>query len=533
MPHPENPPAITLPETHLLDEPVLPLECRAEWLDREPAVLAVPVHPPVEEAERARLGGEGSDVAARYGVDLLAEAERDLPGNAGSAGWTAVVRLPRALPGTPALPWEGLPGTIVLVGIGDGGAAAAREAGLALGRAAAGTGEVALTIGDELDAQTLRALVEGFLLSAYRMPRTGRTPAKAPPAPEALVLVGRVEGAPQALAEARAGARATWLTRLLSATPSSTKNPDWIARQATALVTDAPMTGGTLGVEVHDEQWLARQGMDAILAVGGGSATAPRLVVVTWRPDEAVRSVALVGKGITFDTGGISLKPRESMVPMKTDMAGSATVLATALAAAELGLPVQVTAVLPLAENAMSGSSYRPGDVVTTYDGTTVEISNTDAEGRMVLADALGWTVATLAPDDVVDVATLTGAATLGLGRSHAALYAAEEDLAEALTRAGEETGEGLWRMPLVEEYRPALDSAVADVGHAVRETHVGGGSITAALFLQRFTGDARWAHLDIAGAGRSGKADSELPANAPTGYGARLLLRWLESLSG
>src|SRR5690606_6569709 len=219
-------------------------------------------------------------------------------------------------------------------------------------------------------------------------------------------------------------------------------------------------------------------------------------------------------------------------IPMKTDMAGSATVLSAVLAAADAGLPVRVSAVLPLAENALSGSAYRPGDVVRTFDGTTVEISNTDAEGRMVLADAIGWVVDTLQVGDVVDVATLTGAATLGLGRYHAALYADSDDLAAALIRAGQDAGEPAWRMPLVEDYRSALASDVADIGHAVKDPKVGGGSITAALFLQRFTRQVRWAHLDIAGVGRAGKADGELPAQAPTGFGARLLVRWLESLA-
>ncbi|MFC7406440.1 leucyl aminopeptidase family protein [Georgenia alba] len=515
-------PRIALAEITLADEPVA---ASARWLSAGPAAIAVPVL-----ADGPRLAGPGEAVAALYGIDLLAEAERQ--GLSGAAGTTAPVRLPRPLPGTPELPWAGLPETLVLLGIGDGGAAATRAAGLSLGRAVAGLGDVALPVGDVLCAEDLRCLAEGFLLAGYRMPRTGRTAGPGRPPATALHVVGRVDGAEDALAEARAAARATWLTRLLAATPSSVKNPEWVARQATALASDAPMRGGRLAVEVHDEAWLERNGMEAILAVGSGSATPPRLVVVTWEPEDVRRSVALVGKGITFDTGGLSLKPREPMAAMKTDMAGAATVLATVLAAAELGLPVRVTAVLPLAENAMGGGSYRPGDVVRTFDGTTVEIANTDAEGRMVLADALGWSVATLDADDIVDVATLTGAATLGLGRHHAALYAPDDDLATALLQAGTRAGEDAWRMPLVADYRPALESPVADVGHVAHDASVGGGSIVAALFLQRFAGGRRWAHLDIAGVGRAGKADGEVPAQAPTGYGARLLLSWLESLA-
>jgi leucyl aminopeptidase len=238
----------------------------------------------------------------------------------------------------------------------------------------------------------------------------------------------------------------------------------------------------------------------------------------------------LAGKGITFDTGGLAIKPRQSMVAMKTDVAGAAVVLATVLAAAELRLPHRVTALLPLAENAFGASSYRPGDVVEVYGGTTVEIADPDAEGRVVLADALAHADADLDPDVLVDVATLTGAAALGLGRQHAALYTGDDELARGLTDAGLGTGERVWRMPLVEDYRPALDSAVADLRHVPADPP-GAGSVTAALFLREFVGRRRWAHLDIAGTARSERDAHEVVKGA-TGYGARLLLRWLEALA-
>jgi leucyl aminopeptidase len=189
-----------------------------------------------------------------------------------------------------------------------------------------------------------------------------------------------------------------------------------------------------------------------------------------------------------------------------------------------------VTGLLPLAENAVGASSYRPGDVVTVHGGRTVEILNTDAEGRMVLADALDY-ARSLEPEVVVDIATLTGATTLGLGRRHAALFATDERLAAALGAAGAASGELTWRLPLVEDYRPALDSGVADLRHVPGpDAKVGGGAITAALFLREFTGGARWAHLDVAGTARSDKDEHEVTRGA-TGYGARLLLRWLEGL--
>ncbi|MFH5822209.1 leucyl aminopeptidase family protein [Georgenia sp. AZ-5] len=519
----------TLPEVVLLAEHL----DGAAWREYAPGVVAVPVAPAPEGEDEVQPRGGVADAAALYGIDLMHEAERqDVKGQAGQ---TAVVHLPRVLPGVAQVPWAGLPPAVVLLGIGDGGPAALRRAGLALGRAAAGTGTAVTTVGAGPAPEALRAFVEGFSLAAFRMPRSGRTDAPGKPPAERLVLLGAAGAeAEAAVAAACAGVRATWLTRLLAATPSNTKNPAWLAERAAELAAAAPQAGGSLEVAVHDEEWLRRQGMEGILAVGGGSVTPPRLVTVAWTPARTAattRTVVLVGKGITFDTGGISLKPREAMIPMKTDMAGSATVLTTVLAAAELGLPHRVVAVLALAENAMGGASYRPGDVVRVYDGTTVEVSNTDAEGRMVLADGLGWARATLRPDVLIDVATLTGAATLGLGRGHAALYATDEDLAAALVGAGEAAGEHAWRMPLVGDYRPALESEVADIAHASADPHVGAGSITAALFLRHFVGDTPWAHLDIAGAGRTGGKHHELPAAAPTGYGARLLLRYLEGL--
>ena len=239
--------------------------------------------------------------------------------------------------------------------------------------------------------------------------------------------------------------------------------------------------------------------------------------------------VVLVGKGITFDTGGLQVKPTDGMLGMKTDMSGAAVVLAVLAAAAELEVPVRVTGLLALAENAVGGASYRPGDVVTQYGGTTVEIGNTDAEGRIVLADALAYADAHLDPDVVVDVATLTGAARIALARVLAPVFATDDALASALVAAGEVSGETLWRMPLADTYRRALDSDVADLTHIAPE--VGAGAVTAALFLREFVGERRWAHLDIAGTGRS-DVDAGTTAKGGTGFGTRLLLRWLEEMA-
>jgi leucyl aminopeptidase len=235
-----------------------------------------------------------------------------------------------------------------------------------------------------------------------------------------------------------------------------------------------------------------------------------------------------VGKGITFDTGGLQVKPTDGMLGMKTDMSGAAVVLAVLAACRALEVPVRVTGLLALAENAVGGASYRPGDVVTHFGGTTVEIGNTDAEGRVVMADALAYADAELDPTWLVDIATLTGAARIALGRVAAPVFATDDTLRDALVDAGASTGETLWPMPLSDTYRQALDSDVADLNHIA--TGVGGGAVIAALFLREFVGTRRWAHLDIAGTGRS-DVDAGISAKGATGFGTRLLLRWLEGM--
>jgi leucyl aminopeptidase len=237
----------------------------------------------------------------------------------------------------------------------------------------------------------------------------------------------------------------------------------------------------------------------------------------------------LVGKGITFDSGGLSLKPADSMTAMKTDMSGGAAVLATMSALARLDVPDRVTALVPLAENMPGADATRPGDVIRHYGGRTTEVLNTDAEGRLVLADALAYAVAELRPDVIVDIATLTGAATLGLGKRHGALFATSSDLRDGLVRAAETAGERLWPMPMVEDYRAALESAVADQRNiADPAMKVSGGAIIAALFLREFVGDVAWAHLDVAGPARADGDEDEVTKGA-TGFGTRTLLRWLE----
>ena len=271
-----------------------------------------------------------------------------------------------------------------------------------------------------------------------------------------------------------------------------------------------------------------------MLAVGRASATPPRLIRLDYAPARAARKaprVVLVGKGITFDTGGLSIKPGEAMSTMKRDMTGGAVVMAVLAALGRVGCPFRVTGLVPAAENAIGGNALRPGDVITQYGGRTTEVLNTDAEGRLVLADAMAYAVEKLNPAVLVDVATLTGAIKVALGQRVGAFFTNDEGLAARLYDAGEASGEPLWRMPLESDYEDTLSSTIADS----KNNPGGPGAITAALFLQHFAGDVPWAHLDLASVGDS-PSDSYEWTTGPSGFGARALLTWLtgpEALAG
>jgi leucyl aminopeptidase len=320
---------------------------------------------------------------------------------------------------------------------------------------------------------------------------------------------------------------ATWKARDLIHTPSNIKSPAWMAEQAKLLAKVS-----TLSVKVRSGKELLEFG--GLRAVGNSSKkNPPRFVEVSYKPRGAKRvpHVVLVGKGITFDTGGVSLKrPYDTMTAMKSDMSGAAAVLMTAIACAQLGLKVRVTALLMLAENALSGTSQRPSDVIKHYGGTTVEVINTDAEGRLVLADGLAYADKNLDPDYLIDVATLTGAATLGLSRYYGAMYTRDKKLANSISELGDFTGDRIWHMPLVDDYQVALASDVADFNHTADKYKFQGGSVTAALFLEKFVGERKWAHLDIAGPARS-EVDAGENVKGGTGYGVRLLTEWIASL--
>ena len=418
---------------------------------------------------------------------------------------------------------EGLLERVLAVGTGDGSPVALRKAGAAVARRAKGAASLAVDLrGLSLTDDGLRAFAEGALLASYGFTRKQKSEPRA--LQKITLIVSNTKALQPALDRAVAIARATAAARDLVNTPSLDKTPQWLADAAGTLLKG-------LTVRVRDEKELAKQGFGGIVAVGMGSTRPPRLIEAVY-DGGGRRHVVLVGKGITFDTGGLSLKPNDGMLAMKTDMGGGAAVLGALRAVADLKLPIRVTALVAAAENMPSGSAQRPGDVIRQYGGTTVEVLNTDAEGRLVLADAIAYADLDLKADVIVDIATLTGAMPVALGKKTAGFFSNDDALAAQLMAAADASGEKAWRMPLVADYRVALDSPTADLRNIGQpKLKLGGGSITAALFLQEFAGGRPWAHLDIAGTGRADGEDDEITKGG-TGYGVRLLTRWLEALS-
>ncbi|MFI6101256.1 leucyl aminopeptidase family protein [Lentzea sp. NPDC051213] len=412
------------------------------------------------------------------------------------------------------------------LGVGTGSLGDYRTAGAALARALSGddaprTADVLLT--PDFDAEKVRAFVLGAALGGYRFKVTAED---GPKRVGSLRLVAGDPGFEEVLTsaalKAHALATATSLARDLANAPSNVKDPRWLATTAAKLADKVP----GLTAVVRDEKWLQQQGFGGVLAVGGGSARPPRFIELTYDGGGAEHLV-FIGKGITFDTGGISVKPADGMHLMRTDMAGGGAVISALMAVARRQLPIKVTGLVPCAENHISGSAYRPGDVVRHYGGATTEVQNTDAEGRMVLADAMAYAVRTLSPDLVVDVATLTGAMKVSLGLRTGAVFTTSDELAASVVEAGSRVGEKWWRMPLLEEHVEAVASEIADY----KQCPPGPGGIAAALFLQKFAGDVPWVHLDIAGPARSEKVYDEVVAGA-TGFSARTLIELAESFS-
>jgi leucyl aminopeptidase len=412
---------------------------------------------------------------------------------------------------------------IILLGLGDQSLASFRTAGAALGRKVRGAGKnfatIAPTKRDEIIAFATSAVLGEYTWNQKTTPK--------PSSSEIEIVTADAEPVEFAGVISSAVCRA----RDLIHTPANIKTPLWMANQARAIASE-------YGLDINVLGGIALKEFGGLRAVGNSSPNpGPRFIHLTYTPKGGKKSsriphVVIVGKGITFDTGGISLKrPYDTMMAMKSDMAGAAAALAAISALPQLGAQLKVSVLMMCAENALSGSSQRPSDVIKHYGGKTVEVINTDAEGRLVLADGLAFADINLDPDYVVDIATLTGAATLGLGRQYAAMYTRNTQLARTISEIGERTGDRVWHMPLIDDYTDGLESDIADLNHTANKGHYGAGSVTAALFLEQFVGDRQWVHLDIAGTARSESDSGENPKGG-TGFGVRLLVEWLTSLS-
>ena len=484
-------------------------------------VAAVPVLPdPTPEtsgsAPTVLLGPGAAELADALGVDLLAVAE--LHRMTGATGEVATLPVPGGTATNPELR------LVLLVGVGEARPTDLRRAGAALARATKDRTAVATSIPSVAAEDGLEAFVVGTMLGSFGFHWRSTGPQSLPV--QRVVVAGPSgQGDHARLERAIAVGGAGWRSRMLATVPSNLKNPPWLAEQAERLAAHAG-----LDCRVWDEQELARDGFGGILAVGRASATPPRLIRLDYTPQgvssRAARKlphVVLVGKGITFDSGGLSIKPGPSMVSMKRDMTGGAVVLATMATLGDVDCPVRVTGLVAAAENAISGSALRPGDVIRHWGGRTTEVTNTDAEGRLVLADALAYAAAELDPTVLVDVATLTGGIKVALGQQVGGLFATDDGLAGALLTAGEAAGEPVWRFPLFTAYEDKLASKVADADNGPS----GPQAIMAALFLRPFVGDVPWAHLDIASVGDVEKEWHEWTAG-PSGFGPRLLLTWL-----
>jgi leucyl aminopeptidase len=492
---------------------------KADAVGAKADLLAVPVFAGME------LGPGAEEAVAALGVPLapLLEA-RGFSGKAGEAV---------------ALPTLGrLPATVLLlVGVGERAGVDAevlRRAAAVVVRHGAGARRGVTTLPQALPADpagAVQAVAEGALLAAYRFDKYKQAKANGAERPAELASLALVPGPSAgrgsggragltgALAAGQVRAAATNLARDLSNEPANALHPADLAAAARKL-----LAGKGVTVKVKNEKELAREGFGGIIGVGQGAEHPPRLIELRYAPKGASGQVVLVGKGITFDSGGLSLKPADSMKTMKTDMSGAAAVLATMSVLAELDVKVAVTGYLASAENMPSGRATRPGDVLTMKNGKTVEVLNTDAEGRLVMADALALGAAAK-PDAIIDVATLTGACAVALGNRYTGLMANDEALAAELLAAAAEAGEPTWRLPLPPEYRKDIESDLADLKN-VGDRY--GGALFAGLFLQEFVDDRPWAHLDIAGPARA-EADDGYLTKGSTGVTVRTLLTWLK----
>jgi leucyl aminopeptidase len=488
---------------------------------RADAVVVGVVQQQKGSSGQAQVTAGGEEVAKAYGRKfrpLLASL-----GVTGKAG--EVHRIPTG--GALSSP------VLVLVGLGkDVDQVAVRRAAGVAARAITNAASVALALPAETPEQ-VRAVTEGWALGGYTFTSYKKpTDTTAPGTVTVLSSAARKSAVVDAFETAQVLAAAVATTRDWVNTPPADLRPPAFADAVVEAAGATAKGRGRTRVKavVHDEASLASLGCGGILGVGAGSDAPPRLVELTYAPKGAKTHLALVGKGITFDSGGLSIKPSQNMHEMKSDMAGAAAVVQATLAIAELGLPIKVTTFVPMAENMVSGSATRPGDVLKIYGGTTVEVLNTDAEGRLVLADGL-VRATEREPDVILDVATLTGHMVLALGERVGGVMGADDVVGDVLA-AGEAAGEAHWAMPLPEEMAERVRaSKIADV--LQHDWNRMGGGLYAGAFLREFTGDVPWAHLDIAGPSyRSGGPYGHVTTGG-TGFAVTTLVEYARALSG
>ncbi|MFZ4718717.1 MAG: leucyl aminopeptidase [Ilumatobacteraceae bacterium] len=431
---------------------------------------------------------------------------------------------------------KGVPRRVLLVGLGAKKTVDAERVRQALAtavRQARAALESDITLGVPSDipvsgAELGQAVAEGLELGAYRWfgGRTNLTAADTHVIDSVTLLIGKqIKAVSEGLAAGQAIARGTNFARDLVNTPGADKTPPQLAQRAVELGERHP----AIQVTVYDEQRLEREGFGGIIAVGKGSDSPPRFIIMEYGKHlKNVPTVCIVGKGLTFDSGGLNIKPAEGMETMKNDMGGSAAVFGTMQAVAELGLPIHLVGLVPSAENMPSGRSYRPGDVITTLSGKTIEILNTDAEGRVILSDGLHF-AGRYKPDAIVELSTLTGAVIIALGNVATAVMATDQSLADRLVAAGQTTGDKAWQLPLWDEYHQMVRSENADVRNLAGRA---AGSITAGAFLATFAGKYPFAHLDIAGTAWVEAPTKPYLPKGGTGAGVRLVTEFLRNFN-
>ncbi|MDR0477089.1 MAG: leucyl aminopeptidase [Desulfobulbaceae bacterium] len=388
---------------------------------------------------------------------------------------------------------------------------------------AIGKNGLGVSLGESLDQGLVQSLVEGVMLGDYRFGKYKTEDKEEYQGIKSLTLIAPAvtETLKAAASRGRVAARAACLARDLAREPGN----QWTAKHFAAYA-EKLRKRDNLKCRILGKKELKELKMGGILAVNQGSAEAPRLVLLDWQPENFSKTIMLVGKGLTFDSGGISLKPSDGMHDMRYDMCGGAVVLAVMEAVAEEQPAARVVGLIPATDNMPDGGALKPGDVVTHYNGLTSEIISTDAEGRMILADALAWGIETCHPDCVIDIATLTGAAVIALGHHEAPLFSTADKLAAALQQAAAAAAEPLWPMPLHPAYKKQIKSEIADIKNVGGRP---GGSCTAAAYLRHFVGDIPWAHIDIAGTAWE-FTEKEYVPKGPSGFGVRLLLEFIRA---